>query len=110
MVGFRKEVTVSGLAEILGLARTLVPALGEMPVAETWSNFRPYTPDRLPVLGRTEVEGLFLATGHHRYGILLAPVTAQLIAELVTTGASGVDLAPFSIGRFRSAGDGPGRA
>ena len=52
MVGFRKEVTVAGLPDILALVRTLVPDLDDAPVVETWSNFRPYTPDRLPVLGR----------------------------------------------------------
>jgi len=100
MAGFRKEVTVAGLADILDLARTLVPALAEAPVTASWSNFRPYTEDHLPVLGATPVRGLVLATGHFRNGILLAPVTAQAIAELVATGASSVDLAPFSIERF----------
>lgn len=102
MVGFRKEVTVSGLAEILGLARTLVPALGDAPVTQSWSNFRPYTEDHLPVLGPTAIDGLILATGHHRNGILLAPVTADALAELITTGRSSVDLSPYSVGRFAS--------
>jgi glycine oxidase len=101
MVGYRKEVTVAGLAEILGMVRALVPDLDHAPVVETWSNFRPYTADHLPVLGRTAVDGLVLATGHYRYGILLTPITAQLIAELVATGASSVDLSPFSVARFR---------
>src|SRR4051812_5813826 len=97
MAGFRKEVTVGGLAEILGLARTLVPGLGDAPVTGSWSNFRPYTEDHLPVLGTTGVRGLVLATGHFRNGILLAPVTAWAIAELVATGQSSVDLSPFSV-------------
>jgi glycine oxidase len=100
MVGFRKEVTVAGLHDILALARTLCPELGDAPVVETWSNFRPYTPDQLPVIGRTPVAGLLVATGHHRYGILLTPATAQAIAELVTTGDSSADIAPFSVSRF----------
>jgi glycine oxidase len=100
MVGFRKEVTVAGLCDILTLARTLVPDLGEAPVTETWSNFRPLTPDALPVIGRTPVDGLLVATGHHRYGILLTPITAQVIAELVTRGTTSVDLAPFAVTRF----------
>jgi glycine oxidase len=104
MVGFRKEVTVGGLAEILGLARTLVPRLADAPVVGSWSNFRPYTEDQLPVLGPTGVRGLVLATGHHRNGILLAPITAAAIAELVATGRSAIDLAPFSVSRF---GTGP---
>jgi glycine oxidase len=100
MAGFRKEVTVGGLAEILGLARLLVPALGDAPVTATWSNFRPYTEDHLPVLGQTTVRNLVLATGHFRNGILLAPITAQAIAELVATGTSSLDLTPFSVSRF----------
>ncbi|HVZ72087.1 MAG TPA: glycine oxidase ThiO [Polyangia bacterium] len=100
MAGFRKEVTVGGLAQILTLARTLVPALADAPVTASWSNFRPYTEDHLPLLGLTPVHGLVLATGHYRNGILLAPVTAEAIAALVETGASPIDLAPFSVTRF----------
>lgn len=102
MVGFRKEVTVGGLAEILNLACTLVPALADAPVKDSWSNFRPYTEDHLPVLGTTSVRGLFLATGHYRNGILLCPVTAQAIADLIATGNAGVDLGPFAVARFES--------
>ena len=100
MAGFRKQVTVGGLAGILTLARTLVPALADAPVTGTWSNFRPFTEDHLPVLGATPVRGLVLATGHFRNGILLAPITAEAIAELVATGRSAIDLAPFSVTRF----------
>ncbi len=101
MVGFRKEVTVAGLSDILALVRTVLPELDHAPVVETWANFRPYTEDQLPVLGASGVEGLVLATGHYRYGILLTPVTAQVIAELITTGTSSVDLTPYSVARFR---------
>jgi glycine oxidase len=100
MVGFRKEVTVAGLHDILSLARGLVPALGEAPVVETWSNFRPLTPDGLPVIGPTGIDGLLVATGHHRYGILLTPITAQVIAEIATAGRSTVDITAFDVRRF----------
>jgi glycine oxidase len=100
MAGFRKQVTVGGLAAILTLARTLVPALADAEVTGSWSNFRPFTEDHLPVLGTTPVRGLVLATGHFRNGILLAPITAEAIAELVATGRSAIDLAPFSVSRF----------
>jgi glycine oxidase len=103
MVGFRKEVTVAGLHDILSLARALVPELGAAPVVETWSNFRPYTPDGLPIIGRTAITGLLVATGHHRYGILLTPITAQVIAELVTKGTTSLDIAAFDAGRFARA-------
>jgi len=101
MVGYRKEVTVAGLSDILTMARTVMPALGPLPVAETWANFRPFTQDHMPVLGRTPVEGLFLATGHHRYGILHTPMTGQSIAELIDEGRTTFDLSPFSVSRFR---------
>ncbi|HLK93518.1 MAG TPA: glycine oxidase ThiO [Polyangia bacterium] len=100
MAGFRKEVTVGGLASILTLAKTVFPALADAPVTASWSNFRPFTEDHLPVLGSTAVRGLVLATGHFRNGILLAPITAHSIAELIASGKAPVDLAPFSVDRF----------
>ena len=100
MVGYRKEVTVAGLTSILQIAAAVVPALGPLPITETWSNFRPFTSDLLPVLGRTAVDGLYLATGHHRYGILLAPITGELLAQQISGQPLVVDPAPFSISRF----------
>jgi glycine oxidase len=100
MVGYRKEVTVEGLSSILQTASAVLPALGPLPITETWSNFRPYTSDLLPVLGTTSVDGLYLATGHHRYGILLAPITGQLLAQQISGTTPVVDPAPFSISRF----------
>ena len=74
------------------------------PLSTPWRHYdlrRPGPEDHLPVLGTTPVRGLVLATGHFRNGILLAPITAEAIAELVATGRSAIDLAPFSLGRFR---------
>ena len=104
MVGFRKEVTVGGLAQILGLARTLVPALGDAPVTGSWSNFRPYTEDHLPVLGHTPVRGLVLATGHFRNGILLAPITAE-VDRRARRDRHGLDRSRAVLGRRASRAD-----
>jgi glycine oxidase len=66
-----------------------------------WAGLRPGTPDALPILGANpEIAGLFYATGHYRNGILLAPVTARALADLVLAGRTSYDLTPFSIGRF----------
>jgi len=105
MVGFRKEVTVGGLSDILAMARAVLPGLQSLPVVDTYSNFRPYTSDRSPIIGKTDVDGLFLATGHHRYGILLAPITGDIVAAQIA-GASMGSLHPdlaldaFSLARF----------
>jgi glycine oxidase len=93
--GFAKEVTARGLKHILGVALQLVPSLADIPVVETWAGFRPFTEDRLPVLGPGPLPGLFLASGHFRNGILLAPVTAELLAEAVLGRKTTLSLEPF---------------
>ena len=70
------------------------------PVVETWSNFRPASPDGEPILGPGAVPGLFYATGHTRNGILLAPITADAIAAALLGQSPPVDLAPFSPARL----------
>src|SRR5688500_18366939 len=77
-VGFRKEVTAGAVRDLLDGAIALCPPLSAAVLTRTWSSFRPYVQDGLPVIGRTPVSGLLIATGHHRNGILLAPVTAQI--------------------------------
>ncbi len=103
-VGFSKAVTAEGLRHVLGVAIGIAPALAGAPVVETWSNFRPASPDGEPILGAGTVPGLFYATGHTRNGILLAPITADAIAAAVLGRPPPVDLAPFSPARFRGAG------
>jgi len=72
-----------------------------LPILDTWAGLRPCASDNLPVLGPCdEIGGLFYATGHYRNGILLAPVTGDLIAEAVVTGVSSPLLGPFSPSRF----------
>src|SRR5512140_363033 len=100
-VGFEKAVTAGGLRHVLDVALGIAPALERAPVVETWSNFRPASPDGEPILGAGTVPGLFYATGHTRNGILLAPVTADAIAAAVLGRPPPVDLAPFSPARLQ---------
>ncbi len=102
-VGFEKAVTPGGLQQILSAVIEMVPALAGAAIVETWSGLRPDTPDHLPVLGPTDLEGLTIATGHYRNGILLAPVTAKLIREWLTERRTSLPLDPFSPLRFLAA-------
>ncbi len=99
-VGFEKAVTAGGLRHVLDVAIGVAPALAHAPVVETWSNFRPASPDGEPILGAGTVPGLLYATGHTRNGILLAPVTADALAATVLGRPPPVDLAPFSPARL----------
>jgi glycine/D-amino acid oxidase-like deaminating enzyme len=74
--------------------------LADAPIIETWSGLRPDTPDHLPILGPTDMEGLLMATGHYRNGILLAPVTAKLIGEWIAEGKASLPAEKFSPLRF----------
>lgn len=98
--GFRRDVTLGGLEQIARTARRIAPLLEHAPVLDSWSNFRPATPDGLPLIGRTAVDGLLLATGHFRNGILLAPITATLIRELIESDSTSLDIRTLSPLRF----------
>jgi glycine oxidase len=98
--GYEKAVTSGGLEQILGAANELAPTLACAEILETWSGLRPGTPDQLPILGPTDMEGLMIATGHYRNGILLAPVTAKLIAEWITEGRTSLNCEDFNPLRF----------
>jgi len=95
-----KRVTAEGIGRILDHALGLVPSLGTAEIVETWSGFRPGTPDDLPILGPAHLQGLLIATGHYRNGILLAAVTAKLVRQWVTTGRTFLNTEPFSPLRF----------
>ncbi|MCY7368537.1 MAG: glycine oxidase ThiO [Chamaesiphon sp.] len=82
-VGFTPQNTSQGVQQLLNAATRLFPLLQDLPIHETWWGFRPATPDELPILGTSAYENLTLATGHYRNGILLAPITAKLIADVV---------------------------
>jgi len=100
--GFDETVTAGGLLALIEGAWRAVPAIEELPVAETWVGFRPGSRDDAPMLGPSGVDGLVIATGHHRNGILLTPVTAQAISRYVLTGRLADSVRPFSPERFAS--------
>jgi glycine oxidase len=81
--GFEREPNVRGVYELLRAAREIVPGVLELQIDELSVGFRPATPDNVPVIGRGALRGLFWATGHHRNGILLAPLTAELLADVL---------------------------
>ena len=92
--------TPQGIQNLLAKATELYPAAADWQIEELWWGFRPGTPDELPILGRSACENLFLATGHYRNGILLAPITATLMADLILEQKSDPLLAEFSYQRF----------
>jgi glycine oxidase len=102
-IGFDRDVTAGGMKKIMNGAIELVPGLAKARIEETWAGLRPDSPDHLPILGPTDVEGLLLATGHFRSGILLAPLTAQLMREWITTQKVSADWERFSPMRFLEA-------
>ncbi|MEN3329724.1 MAG: glycine oxidase [Acidobacteriota bacterium] len=101
--GFAKRVTAGGISSILRNALEISPAIATLPVVDSWAGLRPRPADGLPVLGACgEIDGLFYATGHYRNGILLAPLTAELITEAIVAGVTSPLLTPFSPDRFSS--------
>jgi glycine oxidase len=102
-VGFDKRVTAGGIERILSAAIELAPGLKDARIEETWAGLRPDTPDHMPILGPTDVDGLLMATGHFRSGILLTPITARLVREWITEQRVSVDWERFSPMRFRAA-------
>ena len=101
--GFDSTLTAGGLLTLLEAAWRAVPAIEELPIDEMWVGHRPGSRDDAPILGPAPLDGLIYATGHHRNGILLAPVTADTIARLVLDGTLDPDIRPFGIERFTPA-------
>jgi glycine oxidase len=96
-VGFDKTVNPADIARLHSRAAELLPAIADAPEVETWAGLRPSTPDDLPLIGAIPgYENQFLATGHYRNGILLAPATARVMAELISDQRLSVDIAAFS--------------
>jgi len=100
--GFDKRTTAGGIEKILSAAIDLAPDLANARIEETWAGLRPDSPDHLPILGPTDIDGLLMATGHFRSGILLTPVTARLIREWIMEQRVSVDWDRFSPLRFPS--------
>ncbi|MDA0866041.1 MAG: glycine oxidase ThiO [Cyanobacteria bacterium] len=99
-VGFTPGNTPTGLTHLFAQASRLYPVLNDFPVQECWWGFRPGTPDEAPILGPGPADNLILATGHYRNGILLMPITAELIADQIL-GRTDPLLAAFSWERFQ---------
>jgi glycine oxidase len=99
--GFTKQVTAKGLYTILSHALEIAPAVGDLSLVDSWAGLRPRADDGLPVLGICkEIEGLVYATGHYRNGVLLAPITGELIAEAILSNVISPLLKCFSPYRF----------
>jgi len=93
-------LTAGGVLALIEAAWRLVPAIEDLPLLETWVGHRPGSRDDAPILGRGPLEGLVYATGHHRNGILLTPVTADLVTDVVMEGRIDPAIAPFGLDRF----------
>ncbi|MGW0117458.1 glycine oxidase ThiO [Streptomyces sp. NPDC003327] len=101
-LGWDTTVTAGGVYELLRDAHELVPGITELPLTETLAGLRPGSPDNAPLLGPSTLPGLQLATGHYRNGVLLTPVTGDVMAEALATGLLPDEARPFSPRRFSS--------
>lgn len=102
-LGWDTTVTAGGVYELLRDAHELMPGITELPLTETQAGLRPASPDNAPLLGPSALDGLLLATGHHRNGVLLTPVTGDVMAHVLTTGELPAAGRPFTPRRFAAA-------
>jgi glycine oxidase len=98
--GFNKRTDVAAIQRLHRAAIALVPELRNAKILEDWAGLRPGTPDNLPILGATATTGYYVATGHFRDGILLAPITARLMTQVIDGVVPDQDLGAFSPARF----------
>jgi glycine/D-amino acid oxidase-like deaminating enzyme len=99
-MGHNKDVTLEAIHTFITRSEALVPGISKAPLSRFWAGLRPYSPTRRPILCRASgLENVILATGHHRNGIVLAPITGQLVSELITTGQPSLSLEPFGLPR-----------
>jgi glycine oxidase len=99
--GFDKRVDTEVIRQLHLAAAMLVPEVGEARIHEAWAGLRPGSPDGLPIMGKTSIEGYFVATGHFRNGILLAPATAMVMSRIIRGADPEMDISAFSPNRFR---------
>ena len=99
--GFDTSITAGGLLTLIEAAWRAVPTIEELPIAETWVGFRPGSRDDAPMLGPSGIDGLVIATGHHRNGILLTPVSAAVISDYILSGRLPETALPFAPQRFQ---------
>src|SRR6266567_2174439 len=98
--GFDKQTVPETILKLRHAAVDLVPRLADARILEEWAGLRPGTPDGLPILGATPTPGYFVATGHFRDGIMLAPVTAEVMTAVIEGRTPEYDLTAFSPARF----------
>ena len=98
--GFDKRVDADTVQSLQRAAANVVPEIGQMRIHDAWAGLRPGSPDGLPILGATSLPGYYAATGHYRDGIMLAPVTAQIMTQLLKGRLPEFDIEPFSPLRF----------
>ncbi len=99
--GYDKRVDLATIQGLHNAAVALVPKLADARILENWAGLRPGTPDALPILGQTQTRGYYVATGHFRDGILLAPITAEVMTAVVEGRTPDYDLTAFSPARFK---------
>jgi glycine oxidase len=104
--GFDRDLTAGGVLSLLEAAWRALPTIEELPIDEMWVGFRPGSRDDAPILGPTPIEGLTVATGHHRNGILLAPLTIDMISRHMLTGEIDPAIRAFGLDRFAPAAPG----
>ncbi|MGH7964618.1 MAG: glycine oxidase ThiO [Candidatus Binatia bacterium] len=97
-VGHNTDVTLEVVQLLIQRSAALVPGISKAPLSRFWAGLRPYSPTRRPILCRAPgLDNVIIATGHHRNGIVLAPITGKLIGELITTGHPSMSLEPFGL-------------
>ena len=98
--GFDSSVTPAGIGKLLTDAQQISSHVGKYRILEMWIGFRPATPDGLPILGPSSIQGVYYATGHYRNGVLLAPITASIMSALIENRRPEIPIDTFLPSRF----------